>query len=454
MTDRRPASSARLLSPLRDFLRTEIAGGIVLVAAAVAAVVWANSPWSGGYERLWQSEIAVRVAGHVLAFDLRHWLNDGVMVIFFLVVGLEIKREMTSGHLAGRRAAALPIAAAVGGMAVPALVYLAIAGREAAHGWGVAMATDIALALGIVALAGRRVPPSLRAFLLGLAVVDDIGAIVVIAVFYSTGFSLGWFAAAAGCFAVAVAVRRSGVQHASAFVVIGVVMWFSLHEAGIHPTIAGVAFGLLAPSVPHRTPEFIDIEELTDLSSVEAARESTTIARESVSVVEWLQHLLHPWTSYVIVPLFALANAGVVVSGPGFRSALGSVVFWGIAAGLVIGKPLGVFLATRVALGAGIADPPADVDRRRSLGAGWAAGIGFTVALFIAELAFTDESQRAEAKLAILLGSVASAVIGLVLLRSGPSPTARAADADGDDSAAVATGNPVACHGADSSLPE
>ena len=407
----------RALAPLRDFLQTEAAGGALLVVAAVAALVWANSPWSASYDRLWHSAADIGFAGHQLSLDLRDWVNDGLMAIFFLVVGLEIKREVTSGHLAGRRAATLPIAAAIGGMVVPALLYLAIAGRTAANGWGVPMATDIALAVGVMALAGSSVPSSLRAFLLGLAVVDDIGAIVIIAVFYSTGIAFGWLAAAVIAVGAAVLIHRLGVHHTLVFTVIGVFLWFALHEAGVHPTLAGVVMGLLAPVTPRATPDLIDVEELNDLSSVENVRLSSQIVRSTVSTVEWLEHVLHPWTSYLIVPLFAFANAGIEVSNKTLAAAWRSPVTWGIIVGLMVGKPLGVVLAAKLATRVGMADPPQGASGRQLLGAGHAAGIGFTIAIFIAELAFTDPEHIEAAKLAILIASLLTGVFAFVVLR-------------------------------------
>ncbi|MEY4174647.1 MAG: Na+/H+ antiporter NhaA, partial [Actinomycetota bacterium] len=258
----RNRSIRRSLRPLRDFLHTESAGGALLVVAAVVALVWANSPWRHGYDSLWHTEIGIEVGGHALRMSLQHWLNDGLMTVFFLVVGLEIKRELTSGHLAGLRAATLPIAAAVGGMVLPALLYVAIAGRTAAQGWGVPMATDIALAVGVLALAGTGAPAGLRAFLLGLAVVDDIGAIIVIAVFYSSGVEAGWLLLAAVAVGSTLVLRKLGVYQTWVYVLVGAVVWFAMHEGGIHPTLAGVLMGLLAPTSPRIAPEFVDAEEL------------------------------------------------------------------------------------------------------------------------------------------------------------------------------------------------
>ncbi len=417
---RRPRSPlVRMLSPLRDFLATEAAGAILLAVGALAALVWANSPWSGWYEDLWNSRAGVTVAGHTLELDLRHWINDGLMTIFFFVVGLEIKREVTEGHLSTRRAALLPGAAALGGMLAPALVYLAIAGTSAPRGWAIPMATDIALAVGVLAVAGSRIPSSLRAFLLGLAIVDDIGAIIIIAAVYSTGVAFGWLAAGAVGVVVTVAVRRLGVHWTWIYVGIGCVVWFSLHEAGIHPTIAGVVMGLLAPSIPRLIPELIDSDQLMDLSDADAARTTAVLAKGSVSVVEWLQHVLHPWTSYVIVPIFALANSGIEISGDGLRDAARSPITWGIFFGLLAGKPLGIVLATRAAVRAGLADNPPGSAPRQMVGIGAAAGIGFTVALFITELAFTDPTDRSNAKLAILLASVLAAAVSTLILTTG-----------------------------------
>lgn len=413
---RRREPFVRLLSPLRDFLHTETSGAVLLATGAVFALIWANSPWAESYERLWSNSASISFAGHVLELDLRHWVNDGLMTVFFLLVGLEIKRELTSGHLASRRAALLPMAGALGGMIMPALLYLAIAGGTAPRGWAIPMATDIALAVGVLAIVGNRIPASLRAFLLGLAIVDDIGAIVIIAAVYSNGLRVVWLLGAAAALGTIALVRWFGIRTTWMYIVLGVCAWLCLHEAGVHPTLAGVAVGLLAPSAPFIRPEFIDVEELVDLSTAEAAHTSTDIARNSVSVVEWLQHVLHPWTSYLIVPLFALANSGVEISADGLRAAASSAITWGIIVGLVVGKPLGIFIATRLAVRSGVADPPEGADVRQLIGIGSAAGIGFTVALFITELAFTDIDQRTEAKLAIVAASVVAAAMSTGLL--------------------------------------
>ncbi len=424
----------RMLSPLRDFLDTEASGAILLAGGAGVALIWANSPWSQSYEDLWNARAAISVAGHTLDLDLRHWINDGLMTIFFLVVGLEIKREVTDGHLASRRAALLPGAAALGGMLAPALVYLAIAGTSAPRGWAIPMATDIALAVGVLAVAGSRIPASLRAFLLGLAIVDDIGAIIIIAAVYSTGVMFGWLAAAAVGVAVTVAVDLLGVHSTWVYVAVGGAVWFSLHEAGIHPTIAGVVMGLLAPSSPRLNPDLIDSDELTDLSDAGAAHGTSNLAKGSVSVVEWLQHVLHPWTSYVIVPLFALANSGIAISADGLRNAVHSPITWGVLFGLLVGKPIGVVIATRATVRANLADVPEGAVARQIVGIGAAAGIGFTVAIFITELAFTDPVEQSNAKLAVLVASVLAAAGSSAILT--PRPAARTSEAGTNGSTA------------------
>lgn len=431
-------SVVRVLRPLRDFVRTEAASGALLVVAAVVALVWANSPWRDTYHDLWSTVGGISAGGFSLSFDLRHWVNDGAMTLFFLVVGLEIRRESSSGHLADRRAAALPIAAALGGMVVPAALYLAIAGREASHGWGVPMATDIALAVGVLALAGPRVPQSLRAFLLGLAVVDDIGAIAVIALFYATDTDLRWLVVGVATVVATWIARRAGVRAVAVYVAIGAVLWFALHEAGVHPTLAGVVMGLLAPTTPHGAPALVDGEQLeadlatsiayrnAALSSDDHARDPVRSATETVSTVEWLEHVLHPWAAFLIVPVFALANAGIEVSVTSLRHAAGSVVAWGVFVGLVVGKPIGVLLSSNAAIRSRRAEPPVGASTRHMVGAGAAAGIGFTVALFIAELAFTDERQITDAKMAILVASLLSGIVSMVVLRRGSGATERA----------------------------
>jgi NhaA family Na+:H+ antiporter len=409
-------TTVRLLSPFLDFLKTEALGAILLASSAILALIWANSPWSGSYESLWSTRFAITVAGQSLDLDLRHWVNDGLMTIFFFVVGLEIKREITSGHLANRRAALLPVVAAIGGMAVPALIYLLIAGQTAPRGWAIPMATDIALAIGVMSVAKGRTPASLRAFLLGLAIVDDIGAIVIIAVVYSSGVAFGWLTAAGVGIGMALLIRRTGVQSVLVYVVVGIAVWYALFEGGIHPTIAGVIMGVMAPTTARSESNFIDIEEVDDFSRSDDGSTDDAKGKGSVSVVEWLEHVLHPWSSYFIVPVFALANSGIHVSIDGLRDAAGSAVTWGVFLGLLMGKPLGIILATKIAVRTGVADSPVGATGTHMLGAGTAAGIGFTVALFITELALDNPVDQTNAKLAILLASVVAVIAALAIL--------------------------------------
>jgi NhaA family Na+:H+ antiporter len=385
---------SRKSSRLGEFLHAESAGASLLALGALVALVWANSPWAASYDEVWTTPLNLGLPRVGLDLDLRHWINDGLMTLFFFVVGLEIKRELTTGHLNSRRAAILPGVAALGGMIIPALVYLAIAGTTEPRGWAIPMATDIALAVGVLSVVGSRVPASLRAFLLALAIVDDIGAIVVIAVVYSSGLKLSWLGGAAAAVLLTLLMRRAKLRSPLVYVIIGAWMWFALHEAGVHPTIAGVAMGLLAPVLQYRNS----------------------------SLIEWLQHALHPWTSFIIVPLFALANCGIDVSLTGIRDAVSSPITWGVGFGLLIGKPLGIVLASRLAVGLRVADVPAGGRNRQLLGVSSAAGIGFTVAIFITELALEAPSDQANAKLAILIASILSGVVSLALLsRRRPS---------------------------------
>ena len=382
------------LRPLRDFLATESAGGILAVGGAVAALIWVNvAPHS--YNSLWSHELSISLGHHALQLSLKHWVNDGLMALFFLVVGLEIKRELVLGELRVLRRAALPIVAAIGGMVIPAALFAVInSGTDTSHGWGVPMATDIALALGVIALLGRHiVPPSLSLFLLAVAIVDDIGAIVVIAVFYSNGIQVTWLAAAAAMVTLTVLLRRLRVTAMWPFIAIGLAMWFSLHEAGVHATIAGVIMGLLAPTAAPPGPN-------------------------TVSVVERLEHGLHPFTSFLIVPLFAISNAGIRFDNALLDGVLSSHAFWGVVIGLVIGKPVGITLASWLAVRAGVAEYPTGVRLAQVGAVGAVAGIGFTVSLFVSELAFTHADQLGQAKFGVLIASIVAGLIGVVALRA------------------------------------
>ena len=384
---RQPTRSS-MLSPLREFLQTEASSGILLAIAAAVAIVWANSPWSSSYERLWSASTTVSIGGHSLHLDARQWVNDGLITIFFFVVGLEVKREIVGGQLSTRRGAFLPIAAALGGMAVPALIYLAIAGGSGPRGWAIVVATDIPLALGVLAIAGDRVPAQLRVFLLAVAIVDDIGSLLIIAAFYSTGIGWGWLAAAATVYAICVIARRAGVPYNWCFVGLGCVLWLTLHAARVNPTLAGVAMALLAPAPRHG----------------------------AAPVIERLEHRLHPWSSYVIIPVFALANTGVGLGGDALRAAVHSPVTWAIIVGRVVGKPLGILLSTKTAIATGLGHAPRGATNRTTTGVAAAAGMGFTVALFIAELAFPEEVQRSDATIGILASAIVAAATSLTVL--------------------------------------
>jgi len=380
--------------PLIDFIHDELAGGLVLLVATALALVWANLA-PGTYESLW----AWHPPLDLLHLDLHGWINDGLMAIFFFVVGLEIKRELVVGELSSPRDAAMPVIAALGGMVLPALLFLALnAGSVTKRGWGIPMATDIAFVLGALALLGSKAPAGLRLFLLAVAIVDDLGAIAVIAVAYSSGLSAGYLAMAVAVMGFVVLLQWVGAARPVMYVIPAVVLWFAIHESGVHATVAGVAMGLLTPAQP-----------VNDRS-----------------VIDDLQHSLHPLSALVVVPLFALANAGVVIRGDTLGDLAGSRVGWGIALGLVLGKTLGMAGAALAAQRLGLGRLPADLTRRHVVGGAMLAGIGFTVALFIAELSFDGETL-AEAKLAILVASCLAAVAGSVALLAGRRPSDRPA---------------------------
>lgn len=407
--------------PLRAFLETEASGGIVLLCAAAVALAWVNSPFAASYEALWSTQVRLVVGGFELAEDLRHWVNEALMAIFFFVVGLEIKRELVVGELNDKRKAALPVVAALGGMAIPALLYLAVnVGGEGMRGWGIPMATDIAFAVGVLALAGDRVPSGLKVFLLSLAIVDDIGAILVIAIFYASAVQLWWLAVACAGIVASLVLQRMRVGWMPLYVAIGVGVWLATFESGVHATIAGVALGLTTPAHPSDPGGFSDVvERAGELSREPDARSLRDIsiqADQTVSSAERIGYALHPWSSFVIVPLFALANAGIEVSGAALREAISSPVTLGIVLGLVVGKVIGIAGAAWVATRVGFARLPDAVTMRDVVGAGALGGIGFTVSLFIATLAFDDQELVAVAKIGILAGSAVAACVGATLL--------------------------------------
>jgi NhaA family Na+:H+ antiporter len=422
----------RVAQPLQEFLSTEAAGGVLLLVAAIAAMIWANVP-GDSYADFWGAHVGIDFNRFTLDESLHAWVSDGLMTVFFFIAGMEIKRELLQGELAGRHRATLPVAAALGGMVAPALIYTAFnAGGDGARGWGIPMATDIAFAVGVLALLGERVPPSLKVFLLALAIADDLGAIVVIAVFYSDGIDAGWLATAGAALLAVVALRRVGVRHLLPYCVVGLTAWLAMHESGVHATIAGVAMGLLTPSRPYEEPDALD-ESAGELvsefqrgraqgtrigheRSQSALRALETLSRDSRAPLDRLQHALHPWSSFAIIPVFALANAGIKLDGNVLRDAATSPVTGGVMLGLVLGKPLGIMLFSWLTVRAGLAVLPAGVRWTQLAGVAAVAGIGFTVSLFVTGLAFTDVARTDDARIGILCGSILMAVAGLILL--------------------------------------
>ena len=410
---------------LLRFVATESAGGILLLVAAVAGLAWANSPWRSGYENLWATELSISLGNWTLSLDLHGWVNDGLMALFFFVVGLEIKREVVVGELRDRRAAAVPVIAAFGGMLVPALLYLAVtASGPGARGWGIPMATDIAFALGVVALLGARVAPSLKLFLLTLAIVDDIGAIVVIAVYYTAELDPTALLLATLVLLGVVALRVAGVTWLPAYLVAGSVLWLAVHASGIHATIAGVVLAFMVPVRPG-APTALARDWAADLDDEPSAADlaiMTRLTSAAASPAERFEHRLHPWTSYVVVPLFALANTGVVLGTAALGTAGAGAVAAGVTVGLVVGKVVGIVGAARLAVRTGLGHLPAGVTWAQVTSLACVAGIGFTVSLFVAELAFPrDADLRDAAKLGILAASTLAAAIGLVTLRRATS---------------------------------
>ncbi len=417
---------AQLSKPLRTFVATEAGSAGMLLAAAALALVWANSPWSDAYTSLWSTEASVRVGAANLSMDLGHWVNDGLMVAFFLVIGLEVRRELSVGELTDRRRVVVPLLAAVGGMVVPALIYLAInPSGEAVSGWGVVIGTDTAFLLGALALVGPSCPTQLRVFLLTITVVDDIVAVTVIGVVYSDSIDLGSLAVAGGCLGVLALMSRRGVWRASAYAVVMVVLWVATVESGLHPSIAGMAAGLLVAAYSPRRHEVEDAASLfrafRQSPMPEVGYSAKRGLERAVSVNERLQTALHPWAGFVIVPLFALANAGVQLGGS-IADALTSPVALGIVAGLIVGKQLGITLFAWLAVKSGVSELPEGIRWRHVYGAGWLAGIGFTMSLFISDLAFSDGWLVDAAKLGILVASLIAGVVGWAILRGASSP--------------------------------
>ena len=423
---REPLLARRIGLSMQRFLGIEAAGGILLIFAAIIALIWANSPWSSSYFDLWNTEIHISIGdlislehnGHPLT--LGEFINDVLMVLFFFVVGLEIKRELVTGELNTRRAAALPAAAAIGGMVVPALIYFAFnQSGDATAGWGIPMATDIAFAVGVVSLLGTRVSTSLKIFLLTLAIVDDIGAIIVIALFYTEKLSVGWLIVAFLVVFATSLLKVVKIWYMPIYVILGFILWYAIFESGVHATIAGVIMGLLAPARPLLdTDDEVELFKMQKIDEVEtrSLRRLAFQIKETVPVTERLENLLHPLTGFIILPLFALANAGVVLSTESIGDAFSSGVTQGIAIGLVVGKIVGVTVFTLLAVKLGLCVLPAGTTPRHIVGIASISGIGFTVSMFITGLAFDDGTFQDEAKIGILFASLIAALIGTFIL--------------------------------------
>ncbi|WP_164104613.1 Na+/H+ antiporter NhaA [Candidatus Laterigemmans baculatus] len=412
------------IKPLARFMHIEASSGFVLLATSVAALLLANSPWAESFLGFWKLPIGISLGEFELNHSLKHWINDGLMVIFFFVIGLEVKRELVLGELREIRRATLPVAAALGGMLVPAGLYLALqAGQEGQDGWGIPMATDIAFVVGCMALLGRRIPANLRVMLLSLAIVDDIGAILVIAVGYTSGIEFNWLLFGGVGIAVVWLMQRVGVRSMGIYVFMGTWIWLGFHESGVHATIAGVILGLMTPAhaylnrgliadVLSRARHGLQGERWESESRLaERVVRFRRVTREVVSPLEYLIRLLHPWVAFLIMPLFALANAGVAFE----LADIVSPVALAVIVGLAVGKPLGIVLICWLAIKLRIAPHPAGVRWRHIIGGGFLAGIGFTMALFITELAL-EESLLRSAKVGVLFGSLASAIVGMAIL--------------------------------------
>ena len=387
--DPRAISESRWATAGPDFLRSEAAGGAALLVATIIALVWANIPGDNGYVDFWHTSVTLGWGDFSITHDLQHWITDGFMTLFFFVVGLEVKRELVEGELADPKKAALPFIGAIGGVLVPILVFkLIVGGGEGSDGWAIPMATDIAFAVAILAVLGRRIPAGVRVLLLSIAIVDDVLAILVIAIFYSSGVSLVWLAAFVFSLLIVLAMRKIGVVKVWPYVIVGLIAWVELFESGIHATLVGVALGLLTPA------------------GIVGGRH----------LLSDLEHAIHPWTGFLVIPVFALANAGIVFSAPLINDALASALFWGILVGLVLGKTLGISLFTLLSVRFGIGTLPEGVKPNHVIGVAMLGGIGFTVSIFITQLSFGGSDMTEIAKMAILAGSVVAAIIGSIML--------------------------------------
>ncbi len=445
----RPRIISRVLLPFAEFARIGSLGGVVLLIVTALALAWSNSPWADSYFHLWETMISIGGVAAPLSLSLHHWINDALMVVLFLLVGLEIKREFLVGELASARQAALPIVAAVGGMIVPAALYsLLNRGGPGVAGWGIPMATDIAFALGILALLGSRVPIGLKVFLAALAIVDDLGAVLVIALFYTASIAWGAVAGAAVCLGILVTLNLRRVGALTPYLLVGIALWYFLLRSGIHSTIAGVLLALTIPTSSRiNAAEFsararalvdeFDRTETGDLLVITSKGQQEVLHQLDVAVsavnapLLKLEHSLHNVVSFAIMPLFALANAGVRLEGVG--NALVSPVALGVGIGLVVGKSLGITAFSALAVKLGVAALPTGVTWRTLHGAAWLGGIGFTMSLFIAGLAFGESALLDAAKIGVLAASIVAGVVGYTLLRRTPAAPSRNEEAMPDE---------------------
>ena len=436
-----------LTKPFEEFARLESSGGILLIGCTLAALIWANSPWSHGYFELWHTKLTVGFAKATLSKEIHFWINDGLMAIFFLLVGLEIKREVLIGELASLQKAALPLVAAIGGMLLPAAFYFLFnQSGPGKAGWGVPMATDIAFALGVLTLLGDRVPTQLKVFLAALAIADDIGAVLVIAFFYTD--QLSWISlAVAGAFFVALIVMSwIGARHPLIYIILGLGLWLAFLQSGIHATVAGVLLALTIPS--HRRidgqafldrsgkilDEFRRAEECEDEIEASATRSAAlsllaTDSHYAEAPMLRFEHALAPWIKHAIMPVFALANAGVYLGGDAFKE-LVSPISLGIMCGLVLGKPIGIVSFAWLAVRTRLATLPTAVNWRQILGVGMLGGIGFTMSLFIASLAFASNTEIETSKIGILAASIVSGVAGILVVFKRCPPNDKEEEAD------------------------
>jgi Na+:H+ antiporter, NhaA family len=427
----------RLRESFGEFMHTEIAGAVALLLATAIALIIANSPWYAAYEAFWHIDGGLYLGNIALHESLVHWVNDALMALFFFVVGLEIKREVLVGELSEKRKALLPILAALGGMLVPAFIYIALnVGGPGSHGWGVPMATDIAFAIGVMALLGDRVPSGLKVFLVALAIADDLGAILVIAIAYTSNLQWGWLGWAAVMFVVLIALNRFKVDSPWPYFIIGGLLWLFTLLSGVHSTIAGVLVAITIPATAQLDPleftastrERLDrIEEahvpgtsvLCDDTQQLVALDIRREARHTASPLQRIEFTLHPWTTFLVLPLFALSNAGVRLVGEDLSVLARTPVALGVFFGLVLGKPIGIVTFSWLATKLKVAELPAGVRWSHVIGAGMLGGIGFTMSLFIASIAFRGALETTEAKMAILVASVAAGVFGYLMLRYG-----------------------------------